>query len=415
MGVVKTPDIKPGMVLETDLSSPQGRLLFYKGCKLTKDHVRIIKIWGVPEALIQGVSQQQPFHLNLLDIDPETFNLSDEYVCRFFPSCAADQEAMREIYRLCLKRTTQHLAEGGTLPVQNIPGNLSACRSKKRNETNIMDPVSIVRQINSAKTFSQTYYTINELLNSPERSSKKVSETISKDTSLEKILLKLVNSPLYAFPSAIENINQAVSNMGASELNLLILGISGFEFFKSFDIPSTAVHSFWKHAVLCGCIAKLLAGLLPGVTIERYFVAGLLHDIGKLAMIIVMPEPYSRIQAYALEQTVAASKAEQLVLGFDHCQLGTLLLEEWNVPNALTTLMQYHHDPMRADITLEPSIIHLADIMALSIDTATQTPRVIPGILPGVWESLGFPPSILEPVVTQAEDHAAAIMRIFFE
>ncbi len=417
MGVVKTSDIKPGMVLAEDLSSPHGRFLFPEGCKLTREHVRIIKIWGVREADIQGIPQCRPVAVNLMDIDPELFSLGDEHVSRCLSNFTHEHEFMDEIYRLCLKRTVQHLATGFSLPTKQMSRMPRSARSDADESAffNTIDPLSIIQKIHSPNTFSDTYHRINELLNSPEKSSRQVAEAISADASLEKKLLELINSPLYAFPSDISAIPQALAIMGAEELNHLILGISIFQYFNAFTIPANVAYSFWRHAILCGCIGKLLAGLLPGVTIERFFTAGLLHDIGKLAIAVAAPDLYVRTQEYAMEQTLPDFEAEQQILGFDHSLVGMLLLEQWMVPKSLLSIARHHHDPMQAELTLEPAITHLADLMTLAIDTATISPCILPTMAADVWESLCFPLTVLEPVLTQGEQQATEISRIFLK
>ena len=349
--------------------------------------------------------------MNLLDVDPELFNMSDEYVSKYIINFDLTHKAISEIYRLGLKRTVQHLANGNDLPLFVI--STTDKKSPASTITETITPEEIVHQIHAANPFPEAYFRISELLNTPQRSATKVAETISSYASLSTTLLELVNSPLYAFPSHIDNMYQAVSVLGAEELNTLILGISVHTFFKQFVIPAESSNHFWKHAILCGCISKLLAQLLPGVTIERFFVAGLLHDIGKLAIAIAAPKQNVRIQEYALEHNVPDYQAEQHILGFDHTLVGKMLLEDWMVPKAIAVIASFHHDPMQSELTLEPAIVHLADILTLAIDTATIKPSFFPALAHEAWESLGFPTATLEPVATQAEKQALAISGVF--
>ncbi len=415
MGVVKTPDIKSGMILAEDLTSPQGRLLYREGSTLTQDNLRILKMWGVREANIYGIPQQKVNTLNLLDVDPELFSMSDEYVGRYMPNLNPEHETMSEIYRLCFKRTVRHIAEGNELPENVFPFNGGTPSTFLNSASATVDPRSITQHIHETIPFPEIYSRINELLNSPYRSTTNVAKTIAENDPLATSLLELVNSPLYAFPSRIDSIYQAVSILGAEELNTIVLGISVYTFFKNFLIPAEFANHFWKHAIFCGCVAKLLAGLLPGVTIERFFVAGLLHDIGKIAIAIAAPKQMGNIQNYTLQYNVPDYQAEQHILGFDHTLLGKMLLDDWMLPKTIVAVARFHHDPMQSAMTLEPAIVHLADILTLAYDTATIKPTIFPPLKKSAWDSLGFPLATLEPVVIQAEKQATAISKLIIK
>ncbi|MFP5238617.1 MAG: HDOD domain-containing protein, partial [Acidobacteriota bacterium] len=153
-------------------------------------------------------------------------------------------------------------------------------------------------------TLPQVVIQTLEALKNPNVSYGYVASIIGKDTALSAKLLKLVNSALYSFPEPVETIDRAVTVVGASRLTSLALGVSMINYFA--DIPHDVLdmRSFWKHCLSCGVLARLLAVTAGHPNEERCFVAGLLHDVGRLIMLKNHPALVAQAIALAGEADI---------------------------------------------------------------------------------------------------------------
>jgi HD-like signal output (HDOD) protein len=145
-------------------------------------------------------------------------------------------------------------------------------------------------------TLPEVYYDFKEAMENPDGSFDEISEIISIDTGLSLRLLKIVNSAFYSFPSQIETISHAISVIGLEQLNNLVLSTVVMDRFK--NIPESVINmeSFWKHSIACGLATRTIATLRKEVNTERFFVAGMLHDIGRL--VLAMSAPFSILSVF---------------------------------------------------------------------------------------------------------------------
>ena len=159
-------------------------------------------------------------------------------------------------------------------------------------------------------------------------------------------LLRLANSAFYGLPSKTDSITRAVTLIGTKEISTLAMGVLAIRFFK--DIPQQLINmkTFWTHSVACGIIAGILAQHKIGFTEEKFFIAGLLHDIGRLIMSMGLP----RNMTYAVSQSRRGStplyEIEDEIFGFNHTKAAALLMQKWEFPIALKNMVRHHHDPI---------------------------------------------------------------------
>jgi putative nucleotidyltransferase with HDIG domain len=252
-----------------------------------------------------------------------------------------------------------------------------------------------------------------EVISSARSSASHIAETVSRDTSLLSRLLKLVNSSFYGFPSKIETVSRAVAIIGTKELSTLALGISVVQYFNGIPPEFVDMKNFWKHSVACGVYARLLASEKPGVSEERLFVAGLLHDLGKLVLYRRVPSLAREAMELSAEKRIPVCEAEREVLGFDHAQVGALLLKEWKIPVPLETAVRFHHSPSGIPSALEPSLLNVADTLAIAMGMGKSGSSVVPEIGKDSWETTGLSVGVFQPVVRQGDKQIDDITAAF--
>ncbi len=206
---------------------------------------------------------------------------------------------------------------------------------------------------------------INTLLNDERAGIEDLAAVVIRDTNVTARVLKLVNSPYYGLPSAVDTVSRAVMILGFGELQKIVCAVCAVETFSRLSSTVTNMNSFWRHAVYCGLASQAIARRASVLHPERLFVAGVMHDIGTLFINKRFPELAAAIIGQAAGNEDQLYCSEQLQLGFDHAFLGALMLESWQLPAVVCDAIRWHHDPAAARIApLEAAILHVADAIA---------------------------------------------------
>jgi hypothetical protein len=118
---------------------------------------------------------------------------------------------------------------------------------------------------------------------------------------------------------------------------------------------------------------------------------------------------------YAQQNDCLLRSAELKVLGFDHSQIGTMLMQKWKLPVILEQTVGYHHQPMLSQYIQEASIVHIADILINALMIGTSGERFVPPVIPEVWTELGLPTEIFTRNVQLVDRQVAEVIYNFFE
>ena len=283
MGKREVGTLKGGMILGENLYTPEGKCILRKGEALGDRHIRMLKIWGIPEAEI--LEEDLPEEL-LTEQDPGYSPFSDRafrLVGAWFPPNSEEDLLMKELRRLCALRVARAMREG-TLPEGLFPRVQVAPPQMPDSEELDFSAHSLVRNEAQLASYPDIYFRIKEVLDSPVSSARHIAEVVSTDPNLSMRLLRLVNSSFYGFPYPIESIPRAVTIIGSRELTNLALAVSTMSIFQGVPEEYVEMRSFWEHSLACGVIARILANLRRFPEEERFFLAGLFHDAGKLVL-----------------------------------------------------------------------------------------------------------------------------------
>ncbi|MHC4267423.1 MAG: HDOD domain-containing protein [Planctomycetota bacterium] len=226
---------------------------------------------------------------------------------------------------------------------------------------------TLISKIQSMPTLPTIALRVIEVTSNPASSANDLMEIISPDVSLTTKILKIANSPFYGLTREISSLQHALTVLGFTEIRNLVISTVAFESFKNFKQDGKfEINKFWKHSFCCGLAAKIIASDLNNKSNEL-FVAGLVHDIGKLAMYLVFPVEFiTQLEIMSpLKIKYTAFEAERGVFGMTHDEVGMKLLERWMFPKNLITAVGFHHRPLEADKKSPyPVIIHIADILS---------------------------------------------------
>jgi len=176
-----------------------------------------------------------------------------------------------------------------------------------------------------------------------------VVSLITTDPSIVSGVLKLANSSLYAPPSPVTDVAEAVALLGIREVYRIVSSVTSNSFLDG-ELSSMEIQKggLWTHSLAVALIMEIIAedrSDLEGLP----YTLGLLHDIGKLALHHARGEVYTEIFKEVETEKISVNAAESRKLGFDHAQVGAYMLEQWNFPREVYLPIRYQYSPQDAE------------------------------------------------------------------
>jgi HD-like signal output (HDOD) protein len=267
-----------------------------------------------------------------------------------------------------------------------------------------LEPRDLVKAAGSISSLPMIFSRINDAVNNPRSSIADIGRIISEDPGLTARLLRIVNSAFYSFPSKIDTISRAVTIVGTQQLRDLALATSVMKVFKGIPEDLMNMEAFWRHSIGCGITARVLASHRREANLERYFVTGMLHDIGRLLLFMNLPKQARAALVRCQGSGELLYQVEYEEIGFDHATVGSALLQAWNLPASLEEVVAFHHAPQKAlRYPIEAAIVHVADIIAHVMGLGSSGERFVPQFNPEAWERIGVPVSLLPATLEQVE------------
>ncbi|EPR43378.1 metal dependent phosphohydrolase [Desulfovibrio sp. X2] len=415
MGVINIEDVRPGMVLDRDLRPPQGRVLLKGGQAVGEEHLRICRIWGVAEADVRGVSAAQAKQSALESLDPDVLNILRLLAEWRFKATDRRHPAVRGLVRVFLERNARGLSRAcareaavrlrGPKPT---PGEMPPPQPP-------LDCEEMLGREQELASLPAVFNEIVEAVKSPRSSASHVAEVIGRDQSLSARLLRIVNSPFYGFSGRVDTLQRAVAIVGTIQITNLALGIAVTTVFSGIPPEFLDMRAFWEHSVSVGVLARLLATHVGTGGEERMFVAGLLHDVGRLAVFRNFPEHARRMVLLGAAECEPMDALERREWGVSHARVGSLLMAQWQLPENLQRVVDCHHAPGRAEAPAEAALVHVADLVAHALALGHSGTRRVPPLDPAAWKRLGIQPSLLPSLAAQAESQMRDILKILLD
>ncbi len=199
------------------------------------------------------------------------------------------------------------------------------------------------------------------------KSVKELAEIAGSDPALCTQILKVANSALVSPGQPVKSLTQAALNLGISTLRHVAVTAAVCQTLSAIEVPdSFSMARFWRHSISCGLLCKLITSSvgLP-FSEEEAFLAGLLHDIGQLCLVMERPNDFDKIvQNPRTGQTILGS--EKRIWNKDHAQEGYNLLKKWHLPISIRTAVRFHHEAPERLIDSTPflKMVYLSDISA---------------------------------------------------
>lgn len=233
------------------------------------------------------------------------------------------------------------------------------------------NPHDIISAIRDVGILPQTLTAVLQVVDNPDSDSGDIAQVISKDATLTSRVLKMVNSAQYGRTRNVTKVSEAVTVMGVNSIKVLALSSSLFSIKPSDELfEQLNVKRMWRHYIETASTARNIAEEINYPEPEEAFVAGILHDVGTIMMILYFKEEYIAAIKLTKDQRLGIVPTEEKLFGFNHCDIGAALAESWKLPARIMFTIKNHHNPeppniIPEDVTLN-NIIGLADRIAMS-------------------------------------------------
>lgn len=245
---------------------------------------------------------------------------------------------------------------------------------------------------------------------SPDASAANVEKLISTDQSLASKVLRVVNSAYYGLPGQVSNLSQAIVILGMQQVRNMVLGVSAIGMMKA-KTPRQIeqLRLFWLHSFGATAAATFFADAkkLSPKDKEIVFVAGLLHDIGKLFLFSNFTQTYDQVTGYAATKNVSEEEAESFLLGMNHAEIAAEMAQMWKLPENICQLLKSHEGDFGGSTDPVLYVLHLADYATKYLYSGTEA-QFAPGYQQEAFDWLGFDEAkmteLFEHVATKVED-----------
>ncbi len=202
-----------------------------------------------------------------------------------------------------------------------------------------------------------------------------LAQLVAKDPGMTSKILGVANSSSYHRQGRKFGLEQSLMALGADMIKTIVISESVFQVFNNFShANSTDLRAFWKHSLSAAVIARAIAEKMGYAHSEEAYLAGLLHDVGRLALLATAPKEYGRCFQAADDDTLCAS--EQQSFNITHQEAGAWLIMRWNLDSFLSDSVLYHHEPAARLESAHP-LIRIVLLAHLLSDHAQDDPALI--------------------------------------
>lgn len=266
--------------------------------------------------------------------------------------------------------------------------------------------IILMNYINKMPSLPTTVAKILEICNNPMTSPADLNKVISLDPVLMGKVMKLINSAYYGLSQEITSLVRAIIMLGINTvknlaLSTAVLGTIG----KKQDFQTLNMEGFWRHSLCVGVTSKLIAKArkVDNKSLEEYFIAGLLHDIGKIPLNNKLAEDFIIAMSSSDRDHSPLYVSEQNIIGTTHADVGQMILKTWNLSDNIIEAVSNHHSYLNYEGKYKDLVytVALANYFAIISEVGFSGDRYPEKLDPGVFQHLNVTMGYLDEIESQ--------------
>lgn len=244
---------------------------------------------------------------------------------------------------------------------------------KSYKPNNFFMPLALLEQVQHAQDLASLPTVAAHLLQLLERDDvdmRTIAQHVERDVAIATKVIRMANSPAFGLRSPVTSITQAIMTIGLSRVTNIVLSVSIFSKFVYLNtLAGEFLNKFWIHSAVTASMARSLAQRYGMQFQEVEFLAGLVHDIGKLVMLQIDAERFKQVRT-KIENGADELETETLIFGATHAEIGEVVANLWKLPPIVQGTIRHHHDESHATDKVLPlvTLIRLVDLIAEEFD-----------------------------------------------
>ena len=237
---------------------------------------------------------------------------------------------------------------------------------------------ALIGRTTSLPSTPAIYQELIRRLQTPDVSPQQIGATLARDMGMTAKILQLVNSAFFGLRRHITSPEDAVMFLGIDTVKALTISASAFSSFDASRCPQFSIEDLQRHSTEVAAIARQIAisRNMTGPAVDDAFVAGLLHDVGRVVMVAHHAAQYNHVLSAVEARNRTLGEAEKEIFGTTHAEVGSYLLWLWGLPDSVIEAVAFHHRPSRSpDTSFGPiAAVHVANVIAEMQPDGVQAP-----------------------------------------
>ncbi len=277
-----------------------------------------------------------------------------------------------------------------------------------------IQPKAMIDRLDELPTLPSVVYELSRVINDPMSSTSDVERIMANDQSLTIKVLKLANSAYYAIPGGVTSLQRAIGYIGYDTIHQLVLSASIVSALNANASEHFDLNQFWKHAIGVAMAAETTARFVHYKTPSDLFTCGLVHDMGKIAALIIAPDMFIETIAFAKAHDLSLHEAEEQLGVPKHTVLGRELSSKWHLPGMITASAAHHHQKetnLRSGLSSEMNnivdIVYLSNLLVHALQFGHSGHSKILGVPRDVIERMRLTPEKLKELITKIRESIA--------
>lgn len=230
---------------------------------------------------------------------------------------------------------------------------------------------------------------------------------VATDPALTMAALRLANSSFYGVSGRVATLRDAVQTLGLNTLSAAVMTAAVMAGFQRSECAGFDMAGAWRHAVATALSAEALAGARE-VDVGTAYVAGLVHDIGRIALAAHFPAEFSAVLARMADRDEMPVEAERELLGLDHAQVGAMIAGHWRLAPVVVEAIAGHHELQAGAAQGLHDVLHVADNVTYALGLSMSADELVPPLSLDAWGRVGLSPAELKKLFAQVESRMRA-------